>query len=148
MRTKNIIPSKVGHRERDIFLIKRMYPRYHTRSNVNISTVIHEQSRGTAIHRKKYNTVILNDETNVESRAEFNNSDGENECQKVKIIIEDGVIHRTDLGPFVRTNCLNFNPSKRTIDLSNPVDPQDNGNDTPGVTTLELDTIEFEIDEN
>ena len=146
MRTKNIIPSKVGHRERDIFLIKRMYPRYHTRSDVNISTVIHEQSRGTAIHRKKYNTVILNDETNVESRAEFNNnSAGENECQKVKIIIEDGVIHRTDLGPFVRTNCLNFNPSKRTIDLSTPVDPQATENE-PGVTSISLDTIEVEDD--
>ena len=92
----NLSPLRMGHSEKQIFLIKRLYPQFRTESTTTGTRHIHyNDSRSYAIQKKALDTIVRstsnNKSTNIDDDdALLNNNNNNNDCFDGKVIYTVG----------------------------------------------------------
>ena len=76
----NLSPLRMGHSEKQVFLVKRLYPKFRTESTTTGTRHIHyNDSRSYAIQKKALDTIVRstsnNKSTNIDDDALLNNND-------------------------------------------------------------------------
>ena len=90
---KNVSPLRMGHSEKQVFLVKRLYPIFRTESTTTGGRHIHyNDSRSYAIQKKSLDTIVRsssnNRSTNIDDDVLLNDND---DCNaNVKYTINNG----------------------------------------------------------